>query len=62
MLVKDLYLAIIAVAENNGYPDGLYIEDPRIEIAFEAENHTVIYVRWESQQMIRIAQITPIRS
>ena len=61
LLVEDLLYAIIAVAENNGYPDGLYTLGPRIEVEFEAHNHIVVYERWETQQMIRVTQIIPKR-
>lgn len=59
MLVRNLYLAILAVAQNNGLPDSPYSEGPRIEISFDVENHTVVYERWLTQKMIRITQIIP---
>lgn len=58
-LIGDLYAAIRKTTYNNGFPDGPYVEGPRIEIYFEAHHHTVVYERWLTQQMIRITQIIP---
>lgn len=59
LLVEDLLYAIITVAENNGYPAGDYEQLERIEIRFDSHNHTVIYERWQTQQMIRVVMIKP---
>lgn len=59
LLVEDLLYAIIAVAENDGYPTGPYRLGPRIEVWFEAANHTILYERWQSRQEIRVVVIKP---
>lgn len=50
---------IIAIAENNGYPDGPYMELARIEVRVDVCGHTVIYERWQTQEMIRVVMIKP---
>ena len=58
-LVTALFFAIEALAESEGIPKEGATQIAPGEYLFEPENHTVVYERDESRQIVRVTIIRP---